>query len=121
MPIAVALPITLDSADGFTMYYTIRATLKQNFKMLVLTNPGERVMEPGFGVGIKQFLFSNFAADYRSQISGKIQSQVAKYMPAISIRSIDFLDSAADRNTLSIRITYSIPELNLQDLIDITI
>ena len=121
MPIAVALPITRDDTDGFTMYYSVRATLKQNFKMLILTNPGERVMEPGFGVGIKQFLFANFAADYKAQISSKIQSQVARYMPAIVVRSIDFVDATADRNKLSIKITYSIPELNLQDLLDITI
>jgi len=121
MSIGVALPITRDDADGFTMYYSVRATMKQNFKMLILTNPGERVMEPGFGVGIKQFLFTNFAADYKAQISSKIQSQVARYMPSIAIRSIDYIDATQDNNRLAIQIKYSVPELNLQDLLDITI
>ena len=121
MAIAVALPITRDDVDGFTMHYSVRRTLKQNFKMLILTNPGERVMEPAFGVGIKQFLFTNFSGDYRSQISGMIQSQVARYMPAIVVRSIDYLDANADRNKLAMRITYSIPDLNIQDLLEITI
>ena len=58
--IGVRLPLTLDSTDGFGMIKTIRDMIKQNLKMLVLTNPGERVMEPDFGVGISQFLFGNF-------------------------------------------------------------
>ena len=34
--------------------------IKQNLKMLILTNPGERVMDPEFGVGIKQFYLRTF-------------------------------------------------------------
>ena len=58
--IGVALPITKDSSDGFTMLKSFRKTIKQNFKMLILTSPGERVMEPEFGVGIRRFLFENY-------------------------------------------------------------
>ena len=46
--IGIKLPLTYNSADGFTMIKTIRQMIKQNFKMLILTNPGERVMEPQF-------------------------------------------------------------------------
>ena len=37
--IGVALPIEEDSVDGFAMLNGIRDTVKQNLKMLVLTNP----------------------------------------------------------------------------------
>ena len=70
--IGIKLPITYDSGDGFTMLKTLDDTVKQNLKMLILTNPGERVMEPEFGVGIQQFLFSNFSENVESQISEKI-------------------------------------------------
>jgi phage baseplate assembly protein W len=33
-------------------------TARQKLKNIVLTNPGERVMLPNFGVGIKRYLFS---------------------------------------------------------------
>ncbi len=58
--LAVKLPLTPDSGDGFTMIKGLRALIKQNFKMLLLTIPSERVMEPEFGVGLKRFLFQNF-------------------------------------------------------------
>ena len=60
MALGVSLPLTQDSADGWTLLYSVRRTLRQNFKMLILTNPGERVMIPDFGVGISKYLFENF-------------------------------------------------------------
>mgnify|MGYP003354002300 CR=1 FL=1 len=33
--------------------------MKQNFKILLLTNPGERVHFPKFGVGLRNYLFEN--------------------------------------------------------------
>ena len=76
--ISVRLPLALDDTDGFGMIKTLRAMIKQNLKMLILTNPGERVMEPEFGVGIKQFLFQNFSSDVYSQIDFKIREHIKK-------------------------------------------
>ena len=71
--IGIKLPITYDSGDGFTMLKTLEETVRQNLKMLILTNPGERVMEPEFGVGIQQYLFYNFSENIDTQISERIK------------------------------------------------
>jgi len=121
MALGVSLPINRDSSDGFAMNYGISETLKQNFIMLLLTNPGERVMEPAFGVGIKTFLFTNKASDYRPAIIAKINQQVKRYMPAIIVGAVDFADVRQSPNTISIRITYSIPDMGIKDLLELTI
>ena len=121
MALGVSLPINKDSTDGFKMLYSVRETLKQNFIMLILTNPGERVMEPGFGVGIKTFLFTNKSENYRAAITAKIHQQVKRYMPAIVIGDIQYAETDIDRNSLSMRITYAIPDMNIKDLLDLTI
>jgi phage baseplate assembly protein W len=121
MAINLSLPITFDERDGFTLNYSVRAALKQNFKTLILTNPGERVMEPNFGVGITQFLFTNFSENYQSKITSKINAQAALYMPSIVVQDIRFFESSEDNNTLSIRIVYAIPNLGLKDLLEFTI
>ena len=58
--LSVALPLQVDDSDGFVMNKSIGAVVKQNLKMLILTIPGERVMEPNFGAGIARYLFENF-------------------------------------------------------------
>jgi uncharacterized protein len=119
--ISVRLPLALDDTDGFGMIKALRAMIKQNLKMLILTNPGERVMEPEFGVGIKQFLFQNFSSDVYSQIDFKIREQVGIYMPSVSIREVNFYSIEEDSNETSFRLVYSIPSIAVNDLLEITI
>jgi len=119
--IGIKIPITYDSGDGFTMLKTLEDTIKQNLKMLILTNPGERVMEPEFGVGIQRYLFSNFSEDINSQISERINAQVKAYMPSVNINRIDFNDSDPDSNRLSLSIEYYVPDIGLSDLLQFTI
>jgi phage baseplate assembly protein W len=93
---SVALPLTLDGTDGFRMIKEIRELVKQNLKMLILTSPGERIMEPDFGVGMKQFLFENFSEDVYAKIDSKIREQVRIYIPAVSILEVNFYSLEPD-------------------------
>lgn len=118
--IGIRLPINYDSSDGFGMLKTVRQEIRQNFKMLILTNPGERIMDPQFGVGLKTYLFLNYTENVEQKIRSKIMKQLAMYIPIIKITNMDF-NSAPDYNTLGIRIEYSIPELGTTDLLEFTI
>ena len=89
--------------------------------MLILTNPGERVMEPEFGIGIKQFLFENFQSDVYARIDSRIREQTAIYMPIISIVSIEFGTGGIEDNSMGLRIEYAIPDIATSDLLEFTI
>ena len=119
--LAVKLPLTKDSVDGFAMIKDFRTLIKQNFKMLLLTNPGERVMHPSFGVGLHTFLFSQMSPSSFASIENKIMEQVSIYMPVISVHKMRFDPDAYDLNRLNIRIEYSIPSLNSKELLEFTI
>ena len=115
------LPLTLDSGDGYTSIKSLKSMIKQNLKMLILTNPGERVMDPEFGVGIKQFLFENFQSDVYVRIDEKIREQVNFYLPVVSIVSIEFGRLNQDQNLLALRLEYAIPDISTRDLLEFTI
>jgi uncharacterized protein len=117
----VALPLTYDTGDGFTMLKRIKDVAKQNFKMLILTNPGERVMAPDFGVGLKRYLFENFSDSVYAEIDTRIREQVSIYMPAILIQEIEFASTDQDNNHLAIFISYRIPAIAETDLLEFTI
>jgi phage baseplate assembly protein W len=119
--LAVKLPLTLDSGDGFTMIKDLKTLIKQNFKMLLLTVPGERVMQPDFGAGLKRFLFESFSQTSYGEIEFAIRDQTSKYMPHIIINSISFNEGGIDRNRLGISINYSIPNIGVRDLLEFTI
>jgi phage baseplate assembly protein W len=119
--LAVKLPLTRDSIDGFGMIKTFRVLTKQNFKMLLLTNPGERVMMPLYGVGMQQYLFENLTSSTFAKIETKILEQANTYMPNIVITEIVFNQTSVDSNVLEIKIAYSIPILEVSDLLHFTI
>ena len=118
---AVKLPLSKNSADGYGMIKRITTLVRQNMKMLILTNPGERVMEPDYGVGIREVLFENFESDVFARIDNKIREQVSRYMPAVKIIKVQFAGSNPDTNTLSLYLEYSIPQIAASDLLEITI
>jgi len=119
--LGVALPLRLSDNDGFVMIKGFKRLIKQNLKMLILTIPGERVMEPNYGVGMKRFLFSNFHENIYGEIQQKIREQVAMYMPGVVIEDILFDTSGPDNYTLGISIRYSIPQISIKDLLKFTI
>ncbi len=119
--LAVKLPITRDVVDGFEMIDDFESLIRQNLKMLVLTAPGERVMEPEFGVGVRKYLFENFTNTTASRISSKIREQVRIYMPAVKISNITVDTSSQDTNTLAVILKYSVAGITTNDLLQITI
>tara|TARA_Y100000114_G_scaffold144191_1_gene152514 strand:- start:340 stop:708 length:369 start_codon:yes stop_codon:yes gene_type:complete len=117
----VKLPITRNDIDGFTMIKDLKTLLNQNLKMIILTNPGERVMDPNFGVGINSYLFENFNNEIYNDIRNRVRDQVARYLPVITIDSITFDGNNEDQNLLGISISYSIPSIGIKDLLEFTI
>jgi len=115
-----SLPLRKDPMyAGFALNATMLDVVKQNFKNLVLTAPGERMMIPDFGVGMRNYLFEMNDPITHSAIRSKLSSQVEKYMPFISILNVDFNDNGAAlgdiSNSLQIVITYQVSPLNLSD------
>tara|TARA_Y100000310_G_C20067779_1_gene527933 strand:- start:74 stop:442 length:369 start_codon:yes stop_codon:yes gene_type:complete len=118
--LSIKLPLRRDDDDGYKMIKTVSGMIKQNFKMLILTIPGERVMVPNYGVGLPQFLFEFRGTDIEQAITTKITEQAATYMPYLRINNIQFNTLPNQPNNLQIEITYSVPSLNFRDLLSLT-
>tara|TARA_B100001123_G_scaffold74689_3_gene84253 strand:+ start:59937 stop:60305 length:369 start_codon:yes stop_codon:yes gene_type:complete len=117
----IKLPITRDDISGFTTLTSFKQTIKQNFKMLLLTNPGERVMIPDYGVGVKRYIFENYGSGIEGELKAKIMEQASFFMPVIQIMDIDINASRMDVNELSMNISYIIPDTGIRDLLKFTI
>jgi phage baseplate assembly protein W len=119
------LPLVVDEIDGIKLIKEYKTLVQQNLKNLLLTIPGERVMDADFGVGLKRFLFEMDNALLKGRIRGRISSQVKKYLPYIRINEISFTSFAdneeLDTNFLSVRIEYEIIPLSDIDNLELTL
>ena len=116
------LPLTIDNNDGIALNQSYREVANQNLKMLLLTIPGEIVMDATFGVGLQKYFFGNAVPVTYSKIEADIRKQVGKYLPYINILKLiidDSYDNVKDPNTISVTIEYEIATLNLLDSISL--
>jgi len=122
--LSVALPLRIDPVDGaYGLNKTLVDMATQNLKMVILTSPGERVMEPEFGVGVRNYLFAQNSHGLSSQLRDRISQQVSKYLPYISLNNLQVFSPSisgdTDNTRLNIIINYSIPAANV--VADLTI
>lgn len=123
--ISPQLPLVVDENDGaYKLNKTLIDVVKQNLKCLVLTSPGERIMDPLFGVGLRNFLFEQNLDSTYTLISEKIREQVSKYMPFLEIIDIDIYGNpdevfSDNRNFAKVSINYRVLPLDVDDILDI--
>jgi phage baseplate assembly protein W len=119
--INVRLPLKKSDADGYDMIKRYRDLAVQNLKTIILTNPGERVMDPDFGVGIKRFLFDPLSNQVYLIIDTTIREQVEIYMPGITINSIEISEDEINDNRINISINFTIEAFGSDETLEFTI
>jgi phage baseplate assembly protein W len=112
-------PLELDNYVGaYSLNTTLLEVAKQNFMNVLLTSPGERLMDPDFGVGLRRYLFEPNTPTLHSSIATKIQKQVAKYTPYIQLGSILFNQSKLlngfEDQILEVSLDFSVPSVGAE-------
>jgi phage baseplate assembly protein W len=83
------------------------------FENILLTNPGEKLSDPKFGIGLKSFLFEPHTnlLDLQSIVEGQLKS----YAVGISILDVSVDFTGVDSNSISIRIKYLNPDKTINN------
>ena len=124
--LAPKLPLVFDNVFGpYGLITDFSSLAKQNLKMLILTSPGERMMDTDFGVGLKKYLFEQNTQSTYSEIDSNIRQQVQRYLPYIGIDRIDFTvpEDNPDLfpNSLSVSILFTILPLQTNAILNVEV
>ena len=120
------LPLVVSEVFGaYNLNTNFEELAKQNLKMLILTIPGERVMDPEFGVGLRKYLFELNDTNTYTNIELRIREQVQRYLSYIQIDNIDFQIPEGNPDlfphNLSVSISFTILPLQLSTLLQIDV
>lgn len=119
--ISPKLPLTNSKPDiGYALNKNLGESIKQNFKNLLLTNPGEKTFDSKFGVGLESYLFENESDFLIEDVKKRINSQTQRYIPFLSLNKVN-VSINSDDNKMSISILYSVNTLSLQDILNLDI
>lgn len=91
--ISPKLPLHRDSEDGYALNKTRHQAIIQNIKNIVLTNPGERIMIPDFGSGIRHHLFEPNNVSVYPIAAANIKTEVERWLPFVEILDVQITNS----------------------------
>jgi phage baseplate assembly protein W len=116
--IGVALPF---SAEGvFSSVYTTKEQTKYNIINFLLTDPRERVFNPGFGAGLRSRLFEQIDQQSFEELKQSIQTQIEAQFPQIEIVEL-IIEGNPNYNSINIKFSYRLLRSNENDSVTLTI
>ena len=117
---AVGVDLPFSSPSVFNSTYQTKDALKVNLINFLLTNIGERPLNPTFGGGLRDLLFENINQQELDDIKETISTNITRFFPNIKPTLIK-LGSEPDSNTITFFLKYAITDQNIQDEILINI
>ena len=116
----VGIKVPFDGATGLNTTFTTQDAIKSNLLNFLLTGKRERVLNPGFGSGLREAMFSPMTDDLRTQITDLIIGGVNDFFPTVIINSLN-IEFNQEASTAVINLNYSVVNTNIEDEIQINI
>jgi phage baseplate assembly protein W len=111
-------PVTPSSLGYF---YSAKDTdvLKADLLQLLLTNPGERVMMPEYGTGLRKLIFDPADSIMADTAKGLISNAIKRWEPRIAVTAIN-TSIDEENNLLKISIEFVDPQnINEVEVLDL--
>ena len=98
--------VSNDTAGKYALTETYNENARQNVRMIVLTEQGEKLTDIDFGCGLRRFLFEQDSINLE-EIQEQIVEQIEKYASYIDVTNVD-VSYSNNQQTLNIKIKYVI-------------
>ena len=97
------------NGDGyFASTKTTIDAVKEDIKMLLLTQQGERLFQPLLGMNIRRFLFEQITENTVIEIENDIVNTFSRWLPFVQLNDINIDISEQDQNRIKIDVKFNI-------------
>lgn len=115
---APKFPLRFKEKLGFEDVNDAKELVKFHLTNLLLTNPGEKISDPNYGVGIRQMLFENMTPGVINLWSDKINDGISDYITYINVSGVQ-ITPFYDLNKISIKIQYNLLRDTEQQILEL--
>lgn len=120
MIFAPKFPLKFKEKRGFEDVFDVKELVKFHLTNLLLTNPGEKISDPNYGVGIRKMLFENVTIGVLNLWRDKIADAITDYLEYINLSSVE-ITPFLETNKISIRIKYNLLNDTESQILDLEI
>jgi uncharacterized protein len=116
----IAFPPRL-GADGRFEWAIGQRSVRDSIRIVLTTEPGERIMLPSFGAGLRSFLFEpNIPATHRL-MEERIRHAIRRWEPRVALTSVVVSRHPDDPGRAIASIAYTLVATQAQQRIDLTV
>lgn len=123
--LSLKFPLRKGLAGGFAVNETTIDSVKDDLRVLLITNHGERLVNFDFGANLRSLIFENMTQDLEEQIKTAVFVAIEKWMPFLIIKNIQVKTGQQDLslgpNEVRIKVFFGIASTDLDDSIEVRI
>ncbi len=109
--VGLDFPVARQAGDNMGYFATTKTTMdaiKNDVKLLLMTQRGERLMQPFLGMDIRRFLFEQITDDTAIEIENDIVDTFQTWLPFVQLQDIEVDLGDQDRNQIKINVTFNV-------------
>ena len=107
-----SFPVTPDAAGHDVAQAEYEEDIRQSIRIILETSPGERVMRPDFGSGLRSMLFEPVNYTTLALVKQRVEQALVFWEPRIDVREVTVTVNGAAPNRLDIDIGYQVRATN---------
>ncbi|HRX02336.1 MAG: GPW/gp25 family protein [Anaerolineae bacterium] len=92
--------------DGRLYWSVGEQNVRESLRIILLTEPGERLMRETFGCGLRRFLFEPNTVTTRQLIKERIIEAVGRWEPRVALQEVTVEGTPDDPRLVAITIQY---------------
>ena len=105
-----AFPVCIDA--GITATAAHEEDIRQAIRIILGTNPGERVMRPDFGAGLSEFVFEPINIATMEALKTRVQEALVDWEPRIDVEEVRVTADDTEANKLLADVKYRVRATN---------
>ena len=99
-------------ADGTLAMSAYEQDIQESIRIILGTNPGERLMRPHFGAGLNTFVFEPVNTTTLAQVKKRVEDSLVDWEPRIDVEQVSVTTDDTERNRLLIDVKYRVRATN---------
>jgi phage baseplate assembly protein W len=107
--------------DGRLAWSSGEPNVRECIRVLLLTEPGERVMRPQFGCGLRQYLFEPNTPTTRELIRQEITDAINRWEPRVRVQQVTVTQDPNDPRTAAVNVQFRLVATGVAQQLGITL
>lgn len=107
-----SFPLRFEPQGKSAQLVSAEQDIEQSLFILLSTHPGERVMQPGYGCGLRRMVFESIDASRVTEIQDLIARAVLHYEPRIELLAVQIDTVGLHEGLLRLHLDYRVRGTN---------